>query len=116
MLLRPFLELYFRCLFRTFGSFKVSAFLKAEQSGKDILGEAADAGIEFLRRVVEVGTCHVDAVFGTFQLGLQFQEILVGLQLGIVLRDGKQFAEGRSHGTLRLLILGQLFGDRKSVV
>ena len=50
-----------------------------------------------------------DAVFRTFQLGLQFREILVGTELRIVFRHGQQLSEGGAHGTLGFLIFGQLF-------
>lgn len=78
------LELHLRCLFASFGGFKVGTLLKAEKTGKNVFGEAADCRIKILRRIVEVGTCHVDAVFRTFQLGLELQEVLVGFQVGIV--------------------------------
>lgn len=75
------LELHLRCLFASFGGFKVGTLLKAEKTGKNVFGEAADCRIKILRRIVEVGTCHVDAVFRTFQLGLELQEVLVGFQV-----------------------------------
>ena len=51
-----------------------------------------------------------NAVLGPFELGLQFEEILVGLQVGILLRNGDQTSQSRSHLLLRLLKLGQLLG------
>lgn len=53
-------------MFRSFGSFEVSALVEAEQPGKDALREAADGGVEFFGCIVEIGACHVDAVFSAF--------------------------------------------------
>ena len=103
------LELHLRCLFASFGGFKVGTLLKAEKTGKNVFGEAADCRIKILRRIVEVGTCHVDAVFRTFQLGLELQEVLVGFQVGIVFGNGEQLAESGSNRALCLLVFGQLF-------
>ena len=103
------LKLYFRSLVTTFGRFKISAFLKAEKTGKDVFRETANGCIKVFRRVVEVGTCYVDAVFRAFQLGLQFQKVLVGFQVGIIFGNGKQLAESGSDRTLSFLIFSQLF-------
>ena len=45
--------------------------------------EGADAGVEHLNRAVIALTGDIDAVFGSFQLFLQIEEILIGLQVGI---------------------------------
>ena len=42
-------------------------------------------------------------------MGLQFQEVLVGLQVGIVLGDGQQFAQRGGQLALGGLVFGQLF-------
>ena len=52
---------------------------------------------------------HVDAVFRTFQLGLELQEVLVGFQVGIVFGNGEQLAESGSNRALCFLVFGQLF-------
>ena len=103
------LKLYFRSLVTTFGRFKISAFLKAEKTGKDVFRETANGCIKVFSRIVEVGTCYVDAVFRAFQLGLQFQKVLVGFQVGIIFGNGKQLAESGSDRTLSFLIFSQLF-------
>ena len=105
-------ELYLGSLFRSFCRFEISSFLKTEETGKDILGETANGCIEVLGCIVEVGTCYVDTVFRTFQLCLQFQEILICFQVRIVFCDGKQFTEGGSHRTLCFLIFSQLFRSK----
>ena len=101
-------EFHRRCRLRSGLSLEIGALFEAEQSGQDVLGEAADGGIELAGRVIEVLACHVDAVLRTFQLGLQFQEVLVGLQVGIVLGDGQQFAQSRGQLSLCGLVFGQL--------
>ena len=99
-----------RCRLRSGLGLEIGALLEAEQSGQDVLGEAADGGVELAGRVVEVLACHVDAVLRAFQLGLQLQEVLVGLQVGIVLGDGQQFAQSRCQLALRGLVFGQFLG------
>lgn len=106
------LELHLRCLFAAFGGFKVGAFLKAENTGKNVLGETADCRIKVLCSIVEIGACYVDAVLCPFQLGLQFQKILIGFQVGIVLGNGKQFAKGGSNRALCFLVFSQFSGVR----
>lgn len=76
------LELHLRCLFASFGGFKVGTLLKAEKTGKNVFGETADCRIKILRRIVEVGTCHVDAVFRTFQLGLELRKFWLAFRSG----------------------------------
>ena len=101
-------EFHRRCRLRSGLGLEVGVLLEAEQSGEDIAGEAADGGVELAGRVVEVLACHVDAVLRAFQLGLQLQEVLVGLQVGIVLGDGQQFAQSRGQLSLCGLVFGQL--------
>ena len=71
------LEFYFRGLFGAVCGFELIAFLKAEEAGEDVAGEAAYAEVVFLNRLVEAETALVDAVFRAFELGLQCREVLV---------------------------------------
>ena len=71
------LEFYFWGLFGAVFGFELIAFLEAEEAGEDVAGEAAYAEVVFLNRLVEAETALVDAVFRTFELGLQCREVLV---------------------------------------
>ena len=82
-----FLEFYLRSLFTSFLCFKICFLIEAEHSCKDILRETADIGIISLGSIIEVFACYIDTVFGSFQLSLKFQEVLVSFQVRIILGD-----------------------------
>ena len=87
-----FLELHFRSLFTSAFSFVLFLLVKSEHLGKKIVREGAYQHVVLLYRLVIATACLGDAVLGAFQLGLQLGEVLVGLQFGIVFRDGQQLA------------------------
>src|SRR3546814_787379 len=76
-------ELYFRRLVGTSLGSEVTFLLEAEKTGGNVIGEPPYRLVILLGRFVECTPLGADAVFGTFQLRLQFQEILVGLQFRI---------------------------------
>src|SRR5207244_12272745 len=65
-------------------------FLKSHPSRINHLRNAADVSIIILGGFIEFSALHVDAVFGAFQLRLQFHEVLSGFQLRIFLNGDKQ--------------------------
>ena len=69
---------------------EVVLLVKTAHACNQAFGESAYSHVVFLGSIVEVFACHVDAVFGAFQLRLQFEEVLVCLEVGIVLGDGEQ--------------------------
>ena len=66
--------------------------------------------VVFLHRFVEILTADGDTIFRAFELSLQFREILVGLQVGIILRQSEETAKGLGEFALCRLELGQLLG------
>ena len=52
-----------------------------------ILRETADIGVISLCSIIEIFACHVDTVFRPLQLGLQFKEVLISLQIRIIFRN-----------------------------
>ena len=87
-----FLELHFRSLFTSAFGFVLFLLVKSEHLGKKVVWEGAHQYVVLLYRFVITAACLGNAVLGSFQLGLQFGEVLVGLQIRIVFRDGQQFA------------------------
>lgn len=94
------LELYFRGFLAAFFCFEIRTLLKSEHAGNDVLRETADAGVVFASCFVEFPAFHADAVFGSFQLCLQLLKILVGFQVWIIFRDGKQTAQCTAYFSL----------------
>ena len=68
------LEVHFRGFLGAGLGFEFGASLKAEQAGEHVAGEAAYAEVVRLYRFVEEAAALVDAVFRTFELGLQFEK------------------------------------------
>src|SRR5574340_275383 len=74
-----------------------------EKLGGQIRGEGADHLVE-LRHPVDITlTRHRDAILSAFELALEITEVLIGLQIGIVLRDGQQPSQGAGETLLRFL-------------
>ena len=73
-------------------------------------GKVAKLGVVDAHRFDVVAPRDRDAVFGAFELRLQRQEVLVGLEVGIVLADREQPAERAGKLVLRVLELLQLVG------
>jgi hypothetical protein len=71
----------------------VVAFI-AGPGGEEAVGELADVGVIGLDGVVVVFAGDGDAIFGAGEFVLQAEEILVGLELGIVFDDGEEAADG----------------------
>ena len=67
--------------------------------------EGADLGVITLDRRDEVATGHRDPVFRAFKLGLQREEVLVGFEVRIALRDHHQAAQCAGQLTLCVLEL-----------
>lgn len=91
-------------------SLKVGACGKARHPGDEVAGKTLDGGVVASGGFVEVIAGGSDAVFGAFQLGLEIDEILVGLEIGIVFRDDKEARERITEGTLSRLIFLKLGG------
>jgi hypothetical protein len=72
--------------------------------------EGADGVVVGQHRVVVVLARVADAGLGVGQLLLQRQEILVGLQVGIVLRHGEQALQRTAEGVLGDGLLGRATG------
>ncbi len=72
--------------------------------------EGADLGVVGLDGLDKVAAGHGDAVFGAFKLGLQGQEVLVGLQVRVALGHHHQTAEGAAQAILGLLELLEFLG------
>ena len=87
-----------------------SLLLETEHSREDVGGEAADGLVVFLHRFVEILTADGNTIFRAFELSLKFREILVGLQVGIILRQSEEAAKGLGEFALCRLELGQLLG------
>ncbi len=60
----------------------------------DVLGEELQLGVVVLNGLVVDAARLQDPVFGAFQLELQALEVLIGLEIGVVLHDNEQAAEG----------------------
>src|SRR5688572_16987365 len=78
-------------------------FLVAEQHRRQIGRELAHGRVVFLDRLDIAVTRDRDAVFGTFQLGLQVAEVGIRLELRIVLRHHQEPRQRRRQFALRLL-------------
>ena len=65
-------------------------------------GKVWTAGVELADRAVVVLAAEADLVLGGGQLLLQLQDVLVRLQVGVVLDQGEQLAQGAGQEVLRL--------------
>src|SRR5580698_2077965 len=85
--------------------FIIGFLVKAEDAGKDIIGECLDFQVIVLYGGVEIPTGYVDAIFRAFDLGLKILELLRRLEIGIGFRDGHEPAEGALQLGLSALVL-----------
>src|SRR5437773_1575165 len=68
---------------------------RAEEGCDEDGGDAHARGVEGLGLLVEAHALDRDPVLGGLELRLEAQEVLVGLQLGVLLHDHHQAGEGR---------------------
>src|SRR5208337_426411 len=68
---------------------------------KDVIREKTDVGVVILDGLVIAAALDGDAVFGSGQLVLKGQEVLIGFEIGIVLDDGQQPAQGAIQLAIR---------------
>ena len=66
-------------------------------------GELVTLRVVLLSCVVEITTCRGDAVFCSFELLREIEELLIGLQVGILLCYDQEARESRREGILALL-------------
>src|SRR5690606_9782039 len=83
-------KLHFGSLVGPRFSSKVAFLLEAKNARGNIVGEPPYRRIILLGRFVECAALGADAVFGTLQLRLQFEEVLVGLQFRVTLNTHQQ--------------------------
>ncbi len=74
--------------------------LEAEEPRHDAVGERLDADVEIAHSAVVVAARHLQLVLDLGHLLLQVEEILVGLELGIAFRQGKEASERRIQALL----------------
>jgi hypothetical protein len=86
---------------------EVGLGLVAEHHRREVDRELPDVGVVVLHRADVTLALDGDAVLGAFQLRLQLQEVLVGLELRIVLADHQQAPDRALQLALRLLELLQ---------
>src|SRR2546428_1388959 len=101
------LEGHLRRLGRSGYSTEVRLRLEPGEVRHQIRRELDYGGIELLRHLVVSAAFDGDAVFGSFQLRLQLEEILIRLQFGIALNDDEQSRQRVAQAVLRRLELGQ---------
>src|SRR5436309_11037185 len=80
-------EFYLGGLLGSLGRREVGLLLETEHLGGDVPGKAAKHRVVTLRHLVVAPPLHCDAVLRPLELRLEFEEILVRLELGIVLGD-----------------------------
>ena len=79
--------------------------LEAEPTGINDRGKRADLSVVRLGGVVKITTSYRYAILGPLNLSLEIAEIRIGLQVGIVLADRQQAAQGSTEGILSLFVL-----------
>src|SRR5580698_38442 len=77
-----------------FAGLKVWLGLEAGYSGPNTVGELANEGVVVLNKLVVAPAFLTDPILATLELGLKGDEVLVGLQVGVIFRDGEQSAQG----------------------
>ena len=88
-------ELHFGCGPSAFvGSEGLLAAQVEQQRIGQRIGEAPDGRVEILHRLVVTDPGDIDPVFGSFQLVLEIEEVLIGLEVGLVLGHGNQSGQG----------------------
>src|SRR5690606_17548712 len=87
-------EVYLRNIFGSRIGAEQGQGVKIGQRGNDIGWNLLDLDIVLCRQFIEAVALHIDPVLGTLQLGLQFQEVLVGLELRIAFHGHQQSGEG----------------------
>lgn len=97
------LKLNLWCFLRSSLCLELIHLGKAEDTGKDVLGERTNLHIIGLDSLVVLIACLVDAVLCSLQLYLQVTEVLVSFQVRIVLLNGNQATESTAQFTLCLL-------------
>ena len=105
------LELYRRGLGRALFRLESLAArqLEHELVGQ-VVGEGADGGVEDPHCLVVPNPGHVDPVFRAFELVLEIEEVLIGLEVGIALNHHHQTGEGGGKASLRFLEFGKGLG------
>ena len=96
------LKLYFRSLVTTFGRFKISAFLKAEKTGKDALDAFTEA-LENIMPVLEVKSRRVGGA--TYQVPM---EVRPERRQTLGLRWLTTYARNRSEKTMKERLAGEI--------
>ena len=93
-----------------FPGLEVGADGKAGEVGDEVGGETLDGDVVGLGGLVEVIAGGGDAVLGAFKLGLEVEEALVGLEVGVPFRDDEEAREGVAEGALGLFEFLELGG------
>ena len=103
--LRGLAGIFARCEFR-------HRLIGAEECiGPNDTGERPQLRIVEAYRLDVVAPGNRDAVLGAFELRLECQEVLVGLEVGIILTDGNEPAERPGQLVLRILELLTVSGS-----
>ena len=79
-----------RCCFSTFCGLKLGFLFKPEHRCDNRCRETTYHHIETLHGLGVASTCYGNTIFRSFELGLQFEKILIGLQIGIILCNSQQ--------------------------
>ena len=104
------LELYLWSFLCASISLEVAFDAETEYISKEVGRETANGNIVSLCCFIEQTTGLGDTVLGAFELCLQFAELLIGLQVGIVLGDGEQASQSLADFALCSLVFSQLLG------
>src|SRR5258708_5613353 len=114
------IEVHVRCLAGAWGAAEVGLRLEPAHARRDAAGEAAHGHVELLGPLVVSHALDGDAVLGALELRLQRQEVLIGLQFWIALRDDDESRDGAPEALLRggilrhgVLVIRQLRGGAR---
>src|SRR3972149_4154795 len=83
---------------------------EAEHAGDDVRGEHLNLVVEAEDLVVVALPCEGDLVLGAAKLFLEGEEVLVGLEVGIVLHDEHELAESLSERSFGFGCVGDIAG------
>jgi hypothetical protein len=101
-------ELDVRSLAAARSALEVSLLLESAHARDEARRKAADGDVVRRGHLVVALALDGDAVLGSFELRLQFEEVLIRLEVGILLDDDQQPRERAGETGLGLLELGQL--------
>lgn len=99
------LEFDFRRFLAAFLGFEIGFGVEAEDAGDDVVGEFADIGVVVSGHVVELFALDGYSVLSAFQLALEVEEVLIGLEVRVCFFDSHESAEGAAEVALRFLEL-----------